>query len=154
MVGLQGTGDKDKISHRSKLKENLDRLGVDVDGPISNYDLFSRGVANLAYDKSKLDNVASVLVTATLPPFAKPGQSADVNVATIGLATSLRGGNLVLTELRGADGQIYALAQGPLTTTGIEVNAADPKSASACPPPPGAQRRAGETSCRHSLRRI
>ena len=45
-------------------------------------------------------------------------------MATVGLATSLRGGNLVLTELRGADGEIYALAQGPLTTTGVEVNAA------------------------------
>lgn len=125
VVGLQGTGDEDKISFTAQsLKKVLDRLGVDVDGPISNYDLFNRGVANLAYDKTKLDNVASVLVTATLPPFAKPGQTVDVNVATIGLATSLRGGNLVLTELRGADGEIYALAQGPLTTTGIEVNAA------------------------------
>jgi flagellar P-ring protein precursor FlgI len=55
---------------------------------------------------------------------ANSPQAVDVNVATIGLATSLRGGNLILTELRGADGQIYALAQGPLTTTGIEVNAA------------------------------
>ena len=125
VVGLQGTGDEDKISFTAQsLKKVLDRLGVDVDGPISNYDLFNRGVANLAYDKTKLDNVASVLVTATLPPFAKPGQTVDVNVATVGLATSLRGGNLVLTELRGADGEIYALAQGPLTTTGIEVNAA------------------------------
>ena len=125
VVGLQGTGDEDKISFTAQsLKKVLDRLGVDVDGPISNYDLFNRGVANLAYDKTKLDNVASVLVTATLPPFVKPGQTVDVNVATIGLATSLRGGNLVLTELRGADGEIYALAQGPLTTTGIEVNAA------------------------------
>ena len=125
VVGLQGTGDEDKISFTAQsLKKVLERLGVDVDGPISNYDLFNRGVANLAYDKTKLDNVASVLVTATLPPFAKPGQTVDVNVATVGLATSLRGGNLVLTELRGADGEIYALAQGPLTTTGIEVNAA------------------------------
>ena len=125
VVGLQGTGDEDKISFTAQsLKKVLERLGVDVDGPISNYDLFNRGVANLAYDKTKLDNVASVLVTATLPPFAKPGQTVDVNVATVGLATSLRGGNLVLTELRGADGQIYALAQGPLTTTGVEVNAA------------------------------
>ena len=125
VVGLQGTGDEDKISFTAQsLKKVLGRLGVDVDGPISNYDLFHRGVANLAYDKTKLDNVASVLVTATLPPFAKPGQTVDVNVATVGLATSLRGGNLVLTELRGADGEIYALAQGPLTTTGVEVNAA------------------------------
>lgn len=125
VVGLQGTGDEDKISFTAQsLKKVLERLGVDVDGPISNYDLFNRSVANLAYDKTKLDNVASVLVTATLPPFAKPGQTVDVNVATVGLATSLRGGNLVLTELRGADGEIYALAQGPLTTTGVEVNAA------------------------------
>lgn len=125
VVGLQGTGDRDKISFTAQsLKKVLDRLGVDVDGPISNYDLFTRGATTLAYDKTKLDNVASVLVTATLPPFVKPGQTIDVNVATIGLATSLRGGNLVLTELRGADGQIYALAQGPLTTTGIDVDAA------------------------------
>ena len=62
VVGLQGTGDKDKISFTAQsLKKVLDRLGVDVDGPISNYDLFSRGVANLAYDKSKLDNVAQCL---------------------------------------------------------------------------------------------
>ena len=74
VVGLQGTGDEDKISFTAQsLKKVLDSLGVDVDGPISNYDLFNRGVANLAYDKTKLDNVASVLVTATLPAFAKPG---------------------------------------------------------------------------------
>ena len=48
-------------------------------------------VASLAYDKTKLDNVASVVVTATIPPFAKPGQVMDVNVAAIGLASSLRG---------------------------------------------------------------
>jgi flagellar P-ring protein precursor FlgI len=95
-----------------------------VDGPISNYDLFSQGVANLAYDKTKLDNVASVIVTATLPPFVKPGQQIDVNVATAGLASSLMGGSLILTELRGSDGEIYALAQGQLTVSGVDVNAA------------------------------
>ena len=59
VVGLQGTGDEDKISFTAQsLKKVLERLGVDVDGPISNYDLFNRGVANLAYDKTKLDNVA------------------------------------------------------------------------------------------------
>ena len=101
----------------------LERLGVEVDGPISNYDLYQRGVASLAYDKTKLDNVASVVVTATIPPFAKPGQLMDVNVAAIGLASSLRGGSLILTELRGVDGEIYALAQGPLTVSGVEVSA-------------------------------
>ena len=124
VVGLGGTGDRDKISFTAQsLKTVLDRLGVDVDGPISNYDLYQRGVASLAYDKSKLDNVASVLVTAKLPPFAKPGQVLDVNVASIGLASSLRGGTLVLTELRGTDGQIYALAQGAMTVSGVEVSA-------------------------------
>ena len=68
--------------------------------------------------------MASVIVTATLPPFAKPGQVIDVNVAAIGLASSLRGGNLILTELRGADGEIYGLAQGSLTVSGLEVSAA------------------------------
>ena len=78
----------------------------------------------MAYDKTKLDNVASVIVTATLPAFAKPGQQIDVNVATAGLATSLMGGSLILTELRGSDGEIYALAQGQLTVSGVDVNAA------------------------------
>jgi flagellar P-ring protein precursor FlgI len=125
VVGLSGTGDRDKISFTAQsLKTVLERLGVDVDGPISNYDLYQRGVASLAYDKTKLDNVASVVVTATIPPFAKPGQVMDVNVAAIGLASSLRGGSLILTELRGVDGEIYALAQGPLTVSGVEVSAA------------------------------
>ena len=71
VVGLGGTGDRDKISFTAQsLKTVLDRLGVDVDGPVSNYDLYQRGVASLAYDKTKLDNVASVVVTATIPPFA------------------------------------------------------------------------------------
>ena len=125
VVGLAGTGDRDKISFTAQsLKSVLDRLGVDVDGPISNYDLYERGVSSLAYDKTKLDNVASVVVTANVPPFSKPGQTIDVSVAAIGLASSLRGGNLILTELRGADGNIYALAQGGLTVSGIEVSAA------------------------------
>jgi len=124
VVGLSGTGDRDKISFTAQsLKTVLERLGVEVDGPISNYDLYQRGVASLAYDKTKLDNVASVVVTATIPPFAKPGQVMDVNVAAIGLASSLRGGSLILTELRGVDGEIYALAQGPLTVSGVEVSA-------------------------------
>ena len=80
VVGLVGTGDRDKISFTAQsLKTVLDRLGVDVDGPISNYDLYQQGVATLAYDKTKLDNVASVIVTATLPPFAKPGQTKETS---------------------------------------------------------------------------
>ena len=125
VVGLAGTGDRDKISFTAQsLKSTLERLGVEVDVPISNYDLFSQGVANLAYDKTKLDNVASVIVTATLPPFVKPGQKIDVHVATAGLASSLMGGSLIMTELRGSDGEIYALAQGQLTVSGVDVNTA------------------------------
>ena len=67
VVGLAGTGDRDKISFTAQsLKATLERLGVEVDGPISNYDLFSQGVANLAYDKTKLDNVC-LLYTSPSP---------------------------------------------------------------------------------------
>ncbi|MGA0807116.1 MAG: flagellar basal body P-ring protein FlgI, partial [Pseudohongiellaceae bacterium] len=81
-------------------------------------------VSQQARQPLQTDNMAAVLVTAELPPFSKPGQRIDVNVSAIGTAESLRGGNLVLTELRGIDGQVYALAQGPLTVTGVSVDAA------------------------------
>ena len=64
------------------------------------------------------------MVTAELPPFAKPGQRIDVNISAIGVAESLRGGSLIMTRMRGVDGQIYALAQGPLTVTGVMADAA------------------------------
>jgi flagellar P-ring protein precursor FlgI len=73
------------------------------------------------------------MVTAELPGFAKPGQKIDINVSAIGKATSLRGGNLVLTSLRGVDGEIYALAQGSMTTTGIDATAAGSKVAIGVP---------------------
>jgi flagellar P-ring protein precursor FlgI len=66
----------------------------------------------------QLRNVAAVLVTAQLPPFAQPGQAIDINVSSLGNAKSLRGGTLVATPLRGADGQVYALAQGNLIVGG------------------------------------
>ena len=66
----------------------------------------------------EVDNVAAVLVTAELPAFAKPGQKIDINVSTIGVAESLRGGTLVVTPLRGVDGEVYAIAQGQITVTG------------------------------------
>jgi flagellar P-ring protein precursor FlgI len=74
-----------------------------------------------------IKNVAAVMITAELPGFAKPGQKIDVNVSAIGKATNLRGGNLLLTSLRGADGEVYALAQGALTATGIDASAAGSK---------------------------
>tara|TARA_Y100000766_G_scaffold12755_1_gene9275 strand:+ start:196 stop:1341 length:1146 start_codon:yes stop_codon:yes gene_type:complete len=114
VVGLAGTGDgKDPSFTGQSLKAILESLGVTTN-PYDDYDLQqSRG------RPIQVDNVAAVMVTATLPPFAKPGQVVDVNVAALGTATSLRGGNLVMTELRGIDGQTYAVAQGPLTVTGV-----------------------------------
>ncbi len=67
----------------------------------------------------QLTNVAAVLVHAELPPFAKAGQTIDVTVSSVGNANSLRGGALLLTPLKGADGQVYALAQGNLVVGGF-----------------------------------
>ncbi|MET0250675.1 MAG: flagellar basal body P-ring protein FlgI, partial [Novosphingobium sp.] len=72
-----------------------------------------------------LKNAAAVVVTADLPAFAKPGQRIDITVSTIGKAKSLRGGALVLTPLYGADGQIYAMAQGSLAVGGLGISARD-----------------------------
>jgi len=120
VVGLNGTGDGGDVPFTGQsLRSVLSRLGVNVDGVISDFD-----VAGVQATSIAADNVAAVMVTADLPPFAKPGQNIDVNVSTIGAAESLRGGTLILTRLRGVDGEVYALAQGPLTSTGVEVNGA------------------------------
>lgn len=128
VAGLSGSGDgKDLRVTGQSLTSLLSGLGVSVDGPVSEFDL-GDNLINLATQNAQqplqTDNLAAVLVTAEVPAFAKPGQRIDVNVSTVGTAESLRGGNLVLTELRGIDGQVYALAQGPLTVTGISVDAA------------------------------
>ena len=120
VVGLNGTGDGGNVPFTGQsLRSVLSRLGVNVDGVISDFDVSGVQATSIA-----ADNVAAVMVTADLPPFAKPGQNIDVNVSTIGAAGSLRGGTLILTRLRGVDGEVYALAQGALTATGVEVNAA------------------------------
>ena len=120
VVGLNGTGDGGAVPYTGQsLRSILGRLGVNVDGVLSDFD-----VAGTQASSIPADNVAAVMVTATLPAFAKPGQNIDVNISTIGAATSLRGGTLIMTRLRGIDGEVYALAQGPLTSTGVEVNAA------------------------------
>ena len=120
VVGLNATGDGGAVPYTGQsLRSILGRLGVNVDGVLSDFD-----VAGTQANSIPADNVAAVMVTATLPPFAKPGQNIDVNISTIGAATSLRGGTLIMTRLRGIDGEVYALAQGALTSTGIEVNAA------------------------------
>ena len=128
VVGLQGTGDgKDLPLTAQGLKTMLSGLGVSVDGPVSDFDLGDQ-MADLAVQNAKkemkVENVAAVMVTAELPPFAKPGQKVDVNVSAIGVAESLRGGSLVMTQLRGVDGKTYALAQGAMTVTGITTDAA------------------------------
>ena len=93
----------------------LSGLGVSVDGPVSDYDLRSE-IANDIKQNVKKDlevkNAAAVMITAEVPPFAKPGQKFDVNVSAIGKAESLRGGSLLLAPLKGVDGRTYALAQG------------------------------------------
>ena len=120
VVGLQGSGDgSDIVFTAQSLKSMLTRLGVSVDSPLFDFDLSTKSATSL-----EVDNVAGVLVTAELPAFAKPGQKIDVNVSTIGKAESLRGGTLVLTPLRGVDGEVYALAQGQVTVTGIDAQAA------------------------------
>ena len=75
----------------------------------------------------QLKNVAAVMVTAQLPAFAQPGQTIDVNVSSLGNAKSLRGGTLIATPLKGADGQIYALAQGNLVVGGAGASAGGSK---------------------------
>src|SRR3546814_8389272 len=72
-----------------------------------------------------LKNAAAVMSTAELPAFAKPGQTIDITVSALGKAKSLRGGTLVMAPLRGADGEIYAMAQGSLVVGGLGVDAAD-----------------------------
>ena len=99
VIGLNGTGDSAGTEFTiQSLVNMLERLGVSVDR-----------------DNVKVDNVAAVVVTADLPPFAKPGNTLDVLVSSIGDADNLSGGSLLMTPLKGPDGKIYAVAQGPVT---------------------------------------
>ncbi len=108
VVGLNGTGDSVRNSPftEDSLSHMLERLGVNVQG-----------------EEIKPNNVASVMVTASLPPFARTGSNIDVSVASIGDAGSLEGGTLILTPLRGADNQVYAVAQGSVMVSGLNVEA-------------------------------
>ena len=128
VVGLQGTGDDASVPFTTQsMIAMLAQMGVRIDGPMSDFEQ--------AASASRIDikNAAAVMVTADLPGFAKPGQRIDVNVSAIGKATNLRGGNLILTAMRGVDGEIYALAQGALTATGIDASAAGSKVAIGVP---------------------
>jgi flagellar P-ring protein precursor FlgI len=113
VVGLDGTGDQTTQTPftSQSLTAMLQQLGVTVP----------------AGTNMQVRNVAAVMVTATLPPFAQPGQPIDITVASLGNAKSLRGGTLIATPLRGADGQTYALAQGNLVVAGAGASAGGSK---------------------------
>jgi flagellar P-ring protein precursor FlgI len=103
VVGLNGTGDKRQTLFTAQSLTNiLQQMGVTVQP-----------------SQILVRNTAAAMVTATLPPFAQPGSRIDVTVAAIGDAPSLQGGLLIMTSLRGIDGQVYSIAQGPVVTGGF-----------------------------------
>jgi flagellar P-ring protein precursor FlgI len=103
VVGLAGTGDRQQtVFSTQSLTNILERMGIAV-SPTA----------------IRVKNTAAVMVTATLPAFAQPGMHIDTTVSSIGDAANLQGGILVMTSLRGADGQVYAVAQGPVITGGF-----------------------------------
>lgn len=109
MVGLDGSGDQTMQTPftTQSLNNMLGQLGITMP-PGTNM---------------QLKNVAAVMVTATLPPFVRPGQTIDITVSSMGNAKSLRGGTLLMTPLKGADGQVYALAQGNMVVGGAGASA-------------------------------
>ncbi len=103
VVGLDGSGDSTKSEFtQQSLSSLLERMGVTVDP-----------------EDIKVENVAAVMVTADLPPFARSGSRIDVLVNSIGDAKNLQGGTLLLTPMKGVDGKVYAMAQGPVSTGGF-----------------------------------
>ncbi|HEY9109255.1 MAG TPA: flagellar basal body P-ring protein FlgI [Roseateles sp.] len=113
VVGLDGTGDQTTQAPFTgqSLQAMLQQFGV----------ILPPGVT------MQPRNIAAVMVTASLPPFAQPGQQLDINVSSIGNSKSLRGGTLIATPLRGADGQVYAIAQGNLVVGGAGASAGGSK---------------------------
>jgi flagellar P-ring protein precursor FlgI len=104
VIGLQGTGDSMRNAPFTEqaLQSMLDRMGVNVIGT-----------------SLRVRNVAGVMVTANMPPFASAGSRIDVDIASIGDSSSLKGGTLLMTPLNGPDGQVYAVAQGPVAVSGF-----------------------------------
>ncbi|MGD9602588.1 MAG: flagellar basal body P-ring protein FlgI [Gammaproteobacteria bacterium] len=116
VFGLDGTGDQTSQTPFTiqSIKNMLLQLGITVPDNVN----------------PQLKNVAAVMVHATLPPFAKPGSTIDVTVSSMGNAKSLRGGSLIMTPLKGADGTIYAMAQGNLVVGGFGAETQDGSSIS------------------------
>ena len=112
VVGLDGTGDQSVTFTEQSLRSLLVQYGVTVPPDIA----------------IQPKNVAAVSIDAVLPPFAKPGQKIDVTVSSLGNSESLRGGTLLMSPLRGADGNVYAVAQGNLAVGGLGVSGADGSS--------------------------
>ena len=111
VVGLSGTGDGNTKLVQQSMQSMVSQLGLSTDASGLNG-----------------KNAASVMITADLPPFIKPGQTIDITVSTMGAAKSLRGGTLLMTPLKGADGQTYAIAQGNLVVGGFGVEGGDGSS--------------------------
>ncbi len=111
VVGLDKSGDKNKFTGQT-LSSMLGRFGLTLPAGVD--------------PKSK--NIAAVAIQADLPPFAKPGQTIDITVSSIGDAKSLRGGTLLMSPLKGADGQVYAVAQGNLVVNGLSASGQDGSS--------------------------
>ena len=109
VVGLAGTGDDNLEYTTQGMHSVASRFGMQLPAGVN----------------PALKNAAAVIITAELPAFAKPGERLDITVAAMGKAKSLRGGTLLMTPLQGADGQIYAMAQGNLAVGGLGVDAAD-----------------------------
>ena len=111
VVGLDGTGDQTSQAPFTvqSIVNMLAKFGVTIPPNVN----------------PQLKNVAAVTVTADLPPFSKAGQTIDITVASIGNAASLRGGALLMTPLRGADGEVYAMAQGSVVVSGFGVSGKD-----------------------------
>jgi flagellar P-ring protein precursor FlgI len=114
VVGLDGTGDQ--TSQTPFTIQSIENM------------LAKFGVTVPSNTNPMLKNVAAVTVHASLPPFAKPGQTIDITVSSIGNATSLRGGSLIMTPLSGADGQVYAMAQGSVLVSGFGAEGKDGSS--------------------------
>jgi len=107
VIGLTGTGDDitKSVFTKQSIINMTKRMGL---SPTSD-----------VYKQMRTKNIAAVMVTAQLPPFARPGSAIDIQVSSIGDATSLSGGTLLMTPLKGPDGNTYAVAQGPLAVGGI-----------------------------------